>query len=156
MPDLRTISHWMDGADKSEWYSQSTLMAQHTKAGSFERRFAIVMNENFRLTSDLETYVCSSGSLLVSDDGWLGRYVFNTQIMQSEAIGYAYQMWRRAWHGRGKEYVCCGVDHTQQVRILTDSVLLDFWCSCLAVERLLASYFLGDRGLLCEFFASDP
>ncbi|KAF8073394.1 glycoside hydrolase [Lyophyllum atratum] len=86
MPDLRTISHWMDGADKSEWYSQSTLMAQHTKAGSFERRFAIVMNENFRLTSDLETHV------------------FNTQIMQSEAIGYAYQMWRREWRGRGKEY----------------------------------------------------
>lgn len=57
MPDMRTITYWMDGAAKSEWYAQSTLMAQHTRAGSFERRFAIVMNENFRVTSDLETYV---------------------------------------------------------------------------------------------------
>lgn len=32
-------------------------MAQHTRAGSFERRFAILMNENFRMTSDLETFV---------------------------------------------------------------------------------------------------
>jgi beta-mannosidase len=55
MPDMRTIGYWMDDADKNEWYAQSTLMAQHTRAGSFERRFAIAMNENFRLTSDLET-----------------------------------------------------------------------------------------------------
>ncbi|KNZ80314.1 putative beta-mannosidase B [Termitomyces sp. J132] len=86
MPDMRTIAHWMDGADNSQWYSQSTLMAQHTKAGAFERRFAIVMNENFRLTSDLETHV------------------YNTQLMQSEAVSYAYRSWRRAWRGRGKEY----------------------------------------------------
>ncbi|KAG6856280.1 hypothetical protein H0H87_005890 [Tephrocybe sp. NHM501043] len=57
MPDMRTIAHWMGGADKSQWYPQSKLMAQHTKAGAFERRFAIVMNENFRLTSDLETWL---------------------------------------------------------------------------------------------------
>lgn len=76
----------MDGADKAEWYAQSKLMAQHTKAGSFERRFAILMNENFRLTADLETHV------------------FNTQLMQAEALGYAYQVWRRAWGGKCKEY----------------------------------------------------
>ncbi|KAF9465788.1 glycoside hydrolase superfamily [Collybia nuda] len=86
MPDMRTITYWMDGADKAEWYAQSTLMAQHTRAGSFERRFAIAMNENFRITSDLETHV------------------FNTQVMQSEAVGYAYQVWRRNWGGPGKEY----------------------------------------------------
>lgn len=57
MPDMRTIAYWMDGADKAEWHSQSTLIAQHTRAGSFERRFAIALNENFRITSDLETYV---------------------------------------------------------------------------------------------------
>ncbi|KAG5653170.1 hypothetical protein H0H81_002012 [Sphagnurus paluster] len=86
MPDMRTITYWMDGADKAEWYAQSKLMAQHTKAGSFERRFAILMNENFRLTADLETHV------------------FNTQLMQAEALGYAYQVWRRAWGGKCKEY----------------------------------------------------
>lgn len=55
MPILKTIEHWLDGADNSQRYAQSPLMAQHTKAGSFERRFAIAMNENFKLTSDLET-----------------------------------------------------------------------------------------------------
>jgi len=55
MPSMRTIEYWMQGADKTQWYAQSQLMAQHTKAGAFERRFAIVMNENFRLTTDLET-----------------------------------------------------------------------------------------------------
>lgn len=55
MPSMKTIEYWMDGADKSQWYAQSTLMAQHCRAGSFERRFAIAMNENFRLTEDLET-----------------------------------------------------------------------------------------------------
>lgn len=55
MPSMTTIEYWMQGSDESQWYSQSQLMAQHTKAGSFERRFAIVMNENFRLTSDFKT-----------------------------------------------------------------------------------------------------
>lgn len=45
----------MDGADKKEWYHQSPLIAQHCRAGMFERRFSIPMNENFRVTEDLET-----------------------------------------------------------------------------------------------------
>ncbi|KAJ7625497.1 glycoside hydrolase [Roridomyces roridus] len=93
-PDFRTIEYWMDGAPKpkegeegdSQWHAQSALMAQHCRAGSFERRFAILMNEGFRVTEDLETYV------------------YNTQLLQSEAVGYAYQVWRRKWGGRGKEY----------------------------------------------------
>lgn len=62
------------------------MMAQHNRAGNHERRFAILMNENFRLTSDLETHV------------------YNTQLMQSEAVSLAYRMWRREWRGRGKEF----------------------------------------------------
>ncbi|TFK38913.1 glycoside hydrolase [Crucibulum laeve] len=85
-PSMRTVSSWMDDAPKKEWHAQSKLMAQHTRAGSFERRFAIVMNENFRLTADLETHV------------------YNTQIMQSEAVSLAYRVWRREWRGKGKEY----------------------------------------------------
>ncbi|KAJ8473477.1 hypothetical protein ONZ45_g16279 [Pleurotus djamor] len=86
MPSMGTIKSWMVGADESDWYPQSIWMAQHTKAGSFERRFAILMNENFRLTGDLEIY----------------RYT--TQLLQSEAMKYAYSVWRRKWCGRGKEY----------------------------------------------------
>ena len=53
-PDVKTIDYWLDGDTKQRW-AQSKLMAQHDRAGAHERRFAIVMNENLRLTSDLET-----------------------------------------------------------------------------------------------------
>ncbi|KAL1746851.1 glycoside hydrolase family 2 protein [Schizophyllum fasciatum] len=86
LPAMSTIRHWMGEAPESEYYSQSPIIAQHNRAGSFERRFAIVMNENFRLTQDLETYV------------------FHTQVMQSDGVGWAYQSWRRKWAGPGKEY----------------------------------------------------
>lgn len=56
MPDMRTIEYWIDGDEHQEW-AQSMLMAHHCRAGAHERRFAIAMNENFRLTADLETYV---------------------------------------------------------------------------------------------------
>ncbi|KAJ7069084.1 glycoside hydrolase [Mycena belliarum] len=85
-PELKTIEYWMDGAGPEERHAQSALMAQHCRAGSFERRFAILMNEGFRVTEDLATYV------------------YNTQLMQSEAVSFAYQVWRRKWGGRGKEY----------------------------------------------------
>ncbi|KAI0642837.1 glycoside hydrolase [Trametes meyenii] len=84
-PDIKTVDYWLDGAVEERW-AQSKLMAQHNRAGSHERRFAILMNENFRVTSDLEAYV------------------YNTQIMQSEAASLAYRMWRREWRGKGKEY----------------------------------------------------
>lgn len=54
---MKTIESWMEGAAESDWHPQSIWMAQHTRAGSFERRFAILMNENFRMTSDFETFV---------------------------------------------------------------------------------------------------
>ncbi|KAF9490586.1 glycoside hydrolase family 2 protein [Pleurotus eryngii] len=85
MPSMKTIESWMDGASESDWHPQSIWMAQHTRAGSFERRFAILMNENFRMTSDFETF-------------------YTTQLMQSEATSYAYQSWRRKWRGKGMEY----------------------------------------------------
>ncbi|KAF8580934.1 glycoside hydrolase family 2 protein [Ramaria rubella] len=89
-PDIRTVDYWMDGAEKKHRYSQSKLMMQHNKAGSHERRFAILMNENFRITSDLESYI------------------YLTQLNQSEGVGHAYRSWRREWRGKGKEY-CSGV-----------------------------------------------
>ncbi|KAJ7166082.1 glycoside hydrolase [Mycena filopes] len=85
-PEMKTIEYWMDGAGAEERHAQSALMAQHCRAGSFERRLAILMNEGFRVTEDLETYV------------------YNTRLMAAEAVGYAYQVWRRKWGGRGKEY----------------------------------------------------
>lgn len=88
MPALSTIDYWMGSMrdDQKERYAQAPIMGQHCRAGQHERRFAIPMNESFRLTSDLETHV------------------YNTQLMQSEAVSYAYRVWRREWRGKGKEY----------------------------------------------------
>lgn len=55
IPDMRTVNYWLRDSDETERYAQSKLMAQHDKAGSHERRFAVCMNDNFRLTADLET-----------------------------------------------------------------------------------------------------
>ncbi|KAG8941847.1 hypothetical protein FRC03_003926 [Tulasnella sp. 419] len=85
-PDPRTVEFWLDGAPESQRYPQSPIMAQHCKAGSFERRFANYMNENFRMTGDLESYA------------------YLTQIMQSEGLGWAYRAWRRQWKGPGRQY----------------------------------------------------
>ncbi|KDQ11978.1 glycoside hydrolase family 2 protein [Botryobasidium botryosum FD-172 SS1] len=87
MPNIRTIDHWLDGNVKDR-YAQSKSMMQHNKAGSHERRFAVLMNENFRLTGDLESHA------------------YFTQVLQSEGLGYAYRVWRREWRGPGKQF--CG------------------------------------------------
>jgi len=31
--------------------------------------------------------------------------VYHTQILQSEALGWAYRSWRRQWKGTGKRHV---------------------------------------------------
>ncbi|KZV98784.1 glycoside hydrolase family 2 protein, partial [Exidia glandulosa HHB12029] len=84
-PDIRTVDYWLNG-DTSQRYSQSKTNAQHNKAGAHERRFAILMNENFRLTNDFESHV------------------YLTQLMQSEGVSQAYRVWRREWKGEGKQY----------------------------------------------------
>ncbi|KAJ7688293.1 glycoside hydrolase superfamily [Mycena rosella] len=56
-PEMKTIEYWMDGAGAEARHAQSALMAQHCRAGSFERRFAILMNEGFRVTEDLATWL---------------------------------------------------------------------------------------------------
>ncbi|KAK0477680.1 glycoside hydrolase superfamily [Armillaria novae-zelandiae] len=74
LPSMRTIKYWMVSAPAQEWHAQR----------SFKRHFAIVMNENFRVTEDLETYA------------------FRMQVMRSESIRFAYQSWRRGWGGHRK------------------------------------------------------
>ncbi|QRV98035.1 beta-mannosidase [Ceratobasidium sp. AG-Ba] len=90
LPDIRTIDYWLQDTDPIQRRVQSKAMQQHNKAGSHERRLAIVMNENFHITNNLETYA------------------YLTQLMQSEAVSGAYRSWRREWKGKGKQY-CAGV-----------------------------------------------
>jgi len=42
---------------KLKHHHQSKALQQHNKGASHEGRFAALMNDNFRVSSDLETYV---------------------------------------------------------------------------------------------------
>jgi beta-mannosidase len=59
LSSLKTIKYGCVGSEEQaqEWvppHPQSKIMAQHCRAGSFERRFAIVMNDFLRVSADLE------------------------------------------------------------------------------------------------------
>lgn len=50
---MRTVEYWLAGAPVAQ---RAKLMTQHAKAGLHERRFAILMNENFEKTGDFERW----------------------------------------------------------------------------------------------------
>jgi beta-mannosidase len=106
LPDLRTIDYWLGPAkdDTEERRPQGAVMGQHCRAGGAQRRFGVLLGEDFRHTEDLETYV-----LAVSTGHERSlrsrRYAFNTQVLQSEAMAFAYRSWRREWRGPGKQFV---------------------------------------------------
>ena len=43
--------------------------------------------------------------LCVSNICRFDSHVYNSQLMQAEAVGLAYRAWRREWRGKGKQYV---------------------------------------------------
>jgi beta-mannosidase len=68
--------------DSEDMHPQSEAFEFHCKANSYEKRMFTCMGENFRLSFDLDTYV------------------FLTQLLQSEAMGYAFRGWRRKFGDR--------------------------------------------------------
>ena len=65
-------------------YPQSRAMEFHNKAEGGPRRLAVYLNDTLRV------------------DDTLDAYVYATQLMQAEALGYAYRVWRRRWAGPGR------------------------------------------------------
>ncbi|RLV86522.1 Beta-mannosidase B [Meyerozyma sp. JA9] len=85
LPSLKTYQACI--TDSSELYPQSEMVDHHNKADGFERRLALYVIENIKVKSfDL--------------DSW----IYATQLMQSECLGYAYRCWRRQWKGEGQRY----------------------------------------------------
>ncbi|ESK93576.1 glycoside hydrolase family 2 protein [Moniliophthora roreri MCA 2997] len=134
LPAMPTIHTFFDGLSPTEkekhWFAQSKVMAQHCRAGSFERRFALLMNESYKVTEDLETYA------------------YLTQLLQFEAVGYAYSSWRREWRGPGKEY--CGgvlVWQSNDCWPVTSWAIIDYYLRpkpvYYAIKRALAPIALG-------------
>lgn len=73
--------------DPTEMYPQSYLVDFHNRSDGFERRLALYVLENIKVEGfDL--------------DSW----IYATQFMQAECLGYAYRCWRREWRGDGQRY----------------------------------------------------
>lgn len=85
LPSRKTYEQCI--TDPSELYPQSYLVDFHNRSDGFERRLALYVMENIKVEGlDL--------------DSW----IYATQLMQSECLGYAYRCWRREWRGDGKRY----------------------------------------------------
>ncbi|RLV89770.1 Beta-mannosidase B [Spathaspora sp. JA1] len=85
LPNRKTYEDCI--TDKSELYPQSETVDHHNKADGFERRLALYVIENIKVQG-------------LDFDSW----IYATQLMQAECLGYAYRCWRRQWKGKGKRY----------------------------------------------------
>ncbi|KAL1865829.1 hypothetical protein Plec18167_009267 [Paecilomyces lecythidis] len=76
-PHLETVDYFVER--QIDRFPQSQVMDFHNKAAGHERRIATYLEENLRTSTDLETYI------------------HLTQVVQAEAMLYAYRGWRRQW-----------------------------------------------------------
>ena len=161
MPALSTIDYWMGSMrdDQKERYAQAPIMGQHCRAGQHERRFAIPMNESFRLTSDLET--CVVTNIQTSRITPLKASMFSgmsiTHSLCSQRLS-AMLIVFGGESGGGKErntYVL-QTSNFHFTAILKYFILSDWRRHCLATQRLLACYFVVHCRLFRECCHYSP
>jgi beta-mannosidase len=83
-PHLSTIVSHI-ATDPAQQYPGSMTMDYHNRAREHERRLLTYVAENF----------CLSGSTTAS----LAGFAHLTQVMQADAMTFAYASWRREWNG---------------------------------------------------------
>ncbi|OVF07477.1 putative beta-mannosidase [Clavispora lusitaniae] len=83
LPCMQTFKDCI--TDEKQIYPQSEYVDHHNKADGFERRLALYVIENIKMSSfDMESWI------------------YATQLMQAECLAYAYRCWRRNWKHDGK------------------------------------------------------
>lgn len=87
-PHLETIKTFVH--DDKDLHPQSRLMDFHNKADGHERRLATYLVENVRTTTTS-----------------LESHIHLTQLIQAEALSYAYRGWRKQW-GQAGDRKCGG------------------------------------------------
>ncbi|EMD88715.1 glycoside hydrolase family 2 protein [Bipolaris maydis C5] len=87
-PHISTIEKWVTRPE--DRYPGSMAMDFRNKAIGHERRLISYVAENFRVRYDLK------------------RFAHLTQVMQADAMSWAYKSWRRDWGSRGNRK-CGGV-----------------------------------------------
>ncbi|KAH8899839.1 family 2 glycosyl hydrolase [Thozetella sp. PMI_491] len=81
-PHLETLHAFLP--DETQRYPGSRTMDFHNKAIGHERRLLTYVAENFRLSYDLPSFT------------------HITQVMQADAMAWAYKFWRRWWNRQGQ------------------------------------------------------
>ncbi|KAH8888054.1 family 2 glycosyl hydrolase [Thozetella sp. PMI_491] len=89
-PVQRTVDYFCQGASQAQRHPQSRLIDCHNKGHGAHTRIARYLAENFRF-----------------DMTSLRNFVYSSQLLQSEALGYALQQWKRQFRGPGYEE-CAG------------------------------------------------
>ncbi|PSN71484.1 glycoside hydrolase, partial [Corynespora cassiicola Philippines] len=89
-PVERTVDYFTRGAPATELHPQSRTIDCHNKGEGAHTRIARYLAENFRF--DMQS---------------LSNFTYASQLMQSEAYGYALRGWKRLFGGPGKEK-CAG------------------------------------------------
>ncbi|KAK4449578.1 hypothetical protein QBC34DRAFT_350709 [Podospora aff. communis PSN243] len=85
LPHLSTVYKFV--TSPSDHHPSSPPLESHNKAVDHVRRLATYMSENFRVPASL------------------GAYIHISQVMQADAVTWAYKSWRRQW----KDRKCGGV-----------------------------------------------
>ncbi|RDL29715.1 uncharacterized protein BP5553_10695 [Venustampulla echinocandica] len=127
-PDMRTINHF--APDQRDRHPQSKVIDCHNKGHGSETRIVRYLAENFRYSMDLEVFA----------------YV--SQLMQSEALGYALSGWKRLFGGKGMEE-CAGLIIWQlnDVYPCTSWSIIDYFLrpkpSFYTIRRCFLPYSIG-------------
>ncbi|KUJ24643.1 beta-mannosidase precursor [Mollisia scopiformis] len=124
-PHIQTIRYFVESS--SELHPQSHTFDFHNKADGHERRMATYLVENFKTTANLEAYI------------------HLTQLIQSEALMYAYRRWRKEWGGNRK----CGgaLWQMNDVWLCTSWAIVDYFLrkkpAYYTISRCLAPIAIG-------------
>ncbi|WP_235932493.1 beta-mannosidase [Dictyobacter arantiisoli] len=126
-PVMETIKEF---APESEWYPQSRTLDFHNKDAGGPRRLAPYIVDNVRVAADLP------------------GYIYNTQFIQSEALGSAIRGWRRRWQGPGREYTAGAlVWQLNDCWPVTSWAVVDYYLrpkpAYYTIKRELARYAVG-------------
>ncbi|RDL42476.1 Glycoside hydrolase family 2 protein [Venustampulla echinocandica] len=116
-PHIETVKEAFFGNSK-DMHPQSEAFEFHCKATSYEKRMFTCMGENFRLSFDLDTYV------------------YLTQLLQSESMGFAFRGWRRKFGDRE-----CGGALTNDSWPVSSWSIIDYY------ERPKPAYYVIARAL---------
>ena len=127
-PHLNTVQSFV--TNEKDLFPQSRAMDFHNKAAGHERRIATYLTENVRVSTNLPTYI------------------HLTQLIQAEALSYAYRGFRKQW---GEDRKCGGALVWQ----LNDCWPTISWSICdyylrpkpayYAIRRCLAPVAVGSR-----------